>query len=368
MRVLLILENFYPNIGGVETLFRGLVNGLADRGIQVTVLTTRHSNQPPSVEETARITIRRYRFMNRYFFTILAFFPAFMLARKHDLIQTTSYNAAIPAFLAGFFSGKKTVITFHEFWGKLWFTLPFFNRITRLGHYLFEQLIVRLPFHKFVAISDFTSSTLQAAGVPKRRITRIYNGIDYEKMNSFPEKPGKEREAPFTFIYFGRLGISKGLDVLIKAATRLDHKNNSFRLQLIIPKKPEFLRSRIKKMGAPLEEMGILQYFHELEEEVLFDKIRSSDCVVIPSYSEGFCFTAVESVALGVPVISSHEGALPEVIGGRFITYTHPNPEALEQSMVDAMHGRWQVREKPVFPLEETVNQYIRLYRDIVEG
>ena len=63
-----------------------------------------------------------------------------------------------------------------------------------------------------------------------------------------------------------------------------------------------------------------VRIFHHLSKPELIEKITQSDAVVIPSYSEGFCYAAVESVALGMPIISSGRGALPEVVSGKFIT------------------------------------------------
>ncbi|MBU0626082.1 hypothetical protein KKH82_01285 [Patescibacteria group bacterium] len=41
------------------------------------------------------------------------------LAKQHDVIHTTTYNAAIPASIIGRISKRKVVITVHEIFGKL---------------------------------------------------------------------------------------------------------------------------------------------------------------------------------------------------------------------------------------------------------
>ena len=39
MKILFVLENFYPNIGGVETLFKSLTEQLVREGHEVMVIT-----------------------------------------------------------------------------------------------------------------------------------------------------------------------------------------------------------------------------------------------------------------------------------------------------------------------------------------
>ena len=47
----------------------------------------------------------------------------------------------------------------------------------------------------------------------------------------------------------------------------------------------------------------------------LLNLIRGAVCMVIPSRLEGFGVTAVESMALGIPMVASNKSALPETIG-----------------------------------------------------
>jgi len=135
MRILFVLENYYPNVGGVETLFKNLIEQLAEKGHQVKLITTQLNPEDPLEEKIGNIHIYRYPFRNRYIFTFFGVFPIYKLAKDCDLIHTTSYNAGVPAWLGAKLRRKKVVITFHEVWGKLWFDLPFMNKKIHL--YLF---------------------------------------------------------------------------------------------------------------------------------------------------------------------------------------------------------------------------------------
>ena len=298
---------------------------------------------------------------------MLAIFPVLFLARKHDLIHTTSYNAGIPAFFGGFFTGRKVLITFHEVWGSLWFRLPFFNKISLYLHYLFEQFLLRLPFYKFIAVSDFTRKRIIDSGVDPQKVVRIYNGISYQKFERLSEQVKPQKKQGFIFLYFGRLGISKGLDIFLMAIKKLSGSKEDFKVVLIVPKRPGKLFRAIMEMIQSLQISRYITLLHELEEKELFKTVLGSDCVVIPSYSEGFCYTAAESVALNLPIISSQQGALPEVVSGKFISFKDQDPDELHLAMVHAMQGNWNFLEKRKFQMEDTVNNYIHLYQSVIK-
>ena len=80
----------------------------------------------------------------------------------HPSLMTGATVFLVNQFL---FTGKKTVITFHEVWGRLWFKLPFMNRFALFLHYCFEQFLLRLPFNRFIAVSESTASRLLEEGV-----------------------------------------------------------------------------------------------------------------------------------------------------------------------------------------------------------
>ncbi|MCB0630659.1 MAG: glycosyltransferase family 4 protein [Saprospiraceae bacterium] len=365
MRLLFVLENYYPNIGGVETLFKQLIGQLVAAGHECTVITSLLQPEHPRQEQKDGLTIIRIPVPNRYLFTLYALWPVLRNVRSCDLVQTTSYNAALPAFIGAVLFRRKVVITFHEAWGRLWFRLPFMSRFSQLAHYLFEQLLLRLPFDLFIAVSQSTAGHLAREGVPAKRIKTIYNGLDYsEFMDRLDTETVNEI---FTYTYFGRLGISKGLDVLLNAAHILKERSVDFRLQLITPLEPEPLLAQIKKLT---DEYGLKSrtiWHHHLSFTALKQVLLASDCVVIPSYSEGFCYAAAEAVALGVPVISSSQGALPEVVSGQHIFMKSFSAEALAESMYAATNGEWETRPLRRFELSETVKAYIQTYKGLIK-
>ncbi len=362
MKILFILENYYPNIGGVETLFKNLAESLANQNFQVTVLTTKFSDDLDSNEIINGVNVVRVSFKSRYLFTLLGCFAAVKYANKHNIIHTTSYNAGIPAFIAGLLTRKKTIITFHEVWGKLWFRLPFMNKISLTFHYLFEWILLRLPFHKFIAVSKFTGSKIILEGISESKVQVIYNGIDYDEYNPRTIFPSNEY---YQFAYFGRLGISKGLDLLLKATQLLSKTELKFRLKLVIPTQPSGFHKRIRNLISKYQIESYIDIRSDLSKSQLKEALEQTDAVVIPSYSEGFCFSAVESMAMKIPIISSGQGALSEVVNGKHLHIKSMDAESLKNAMMLAMDDKWNIKDEIKFPLEKSVRQYIKMYADL---
>ncbi|MCF8230126.1 MAG: glycosyltransferase family 4 protein [Bacteroidales bacterium] len=359
MRILFVLEYYYPHIGGVEKLFKMLCEELVENGHDVTVLTNRYDSKLKKREVLKGVKIRRLSFYNRYLFTFFSLPYAVYYAGKAELIHTTSYNAAVPAYLAARMRGKKIFITFHEAWGKLWFKLPFIGRFSRKLFYYYEKFILGFSFHKFIAVSEFTKDSLVSSGVKPGRVLRIYNGVDYADASNYKHS----EPSNFTFTYFGRLGPSKGLDLLIPAAMDFLAEHPDASMKLIIPREKNDILRFVKQSieGSQIEEQ--VNFLHELSKEELYREIANSSCVVIPSYSEGFCFAAAETIALGVPIISSAQGALKEVVSGKYLEMERMDHKALKKCLIKANAHEWDQKPVKKFGLQDCIHDYLKVYR-----
>jgi len=367
MRLLFVLENYYPNVGGVETLFKSLIKKLSDEGHQITLITTKLSKASPEYEKIDNIEIYRYPYKNRYYFTFFAFLPVLKHAKNADIIHTTSYNAGLPAIIGGLLKRKKVIITFHEVWGKIWWRLPYMKLSTKIPHYLFEQMLLKLPFTKFIAVSEATAFHLKKNGVAENKIKTIYNGVDYEDVESYHHIE-KTDHKNFIVTYYGRVGISKGLDLIVRAAAILQHQLPNSYFKLIIPTHPKNIFNQITD---EIDRYGLDDYIvvmNHLKKDDLIYQLRTSDCVMIPSYSEGFCFAAAESIGLGLPIISSNKAALKEVVSGKHIKMESLDTDGLVNAVLKAARGEWEETPIKRFSVQDCHQQYINLYEELMNN
>ena len=216
MKLLFVLENYLPHIGGVEIVFKNLCESLAAQGHRVDIITHKMKNTA-SFEVINCVHVHRIPcFGSRYLFTFLAVPKVLELARKADIIHTTTFNGAPPAWLAAKIAKKPVILTVHEVWVGKWKQLTEMGTLQALLHDLLERLIYTLPFSQYVCVSHSTKTRLDAIGVPKARSHVIHNGLDYTFWN-----PGRytKRDVQrlqqnlgmhgnFVYLFYGRPGVS----------------------------------------------------------------------------------------------------------------------------------------------------------------
>ena len=230
---------------------------------------------------------------------------------------------------------------------------------SRVLHAQFEKIISRLGFDKVIAVSDATKASLLDSGIDENKVSTIYNGLDY---SDFPKHKGSHAGQPFQFLFFGRVGYSKGIDILLSSYARLLSVREDHHLTLVIPSEQNGLFRKMEELIGELDLERKITIIHDLSTPDLHEKIAHSDAVIIPSYSEGFCYAAAETMAIGTPIISSGRKALREVISGRYIEVDQFNVEGFVQAMQLAIEGRWLETPVMKFELEDTIRQYEQMY------
>ncbi len=356
MKILFVLEHYHPYIGGAEKLFRQLAESLAAESNEICVITTQFDHNLKQEEILNQVEIKRIDCKNRFQFTYKVLPSLLKESKKFDFIHTTTYTAALPAWIAAKINRKKIFLTFHEHWNQLWFELPFLNFLERTSFFLFEKIIFSLPFDKIIAVSDFTKNELIQQGKKEKNVIRIYNGI--EKKEIF-----LKRNIPknFTCTYFGRLGVSKGLDILIPSIREHLKKHPNSIFNIVIPTRPKKMYNKIFSLINKHGLTSKINIFSELEQNELEQLILNSSCIAIPSYSEGFCFTAVEAIDLGIPIISSGKGALQETVSGKYLIMEKMDVPSFIDVLEKAKNEQWEISPQKNFPLHNAIQQYKEL-------
>ena len=230
----------FLHIGGVELVFTKLAEGLAARGHQVKVITTRLKGMPHT-DFINGVEIYRLggKFVNnRFFFSLLAIKTALILTKDSQVLHTSAYNGAIPAYVASRSFAKPIVFTAPEILGKRWHTVES-NPFKAVSYRLFEYVVAKLPYDRIVAISQATLRDLLALGVNRDRASILYLGIDedvihFSKSNKTLRENKESRENEFLYAYFGRPGITKGVEILLNTAPLVQKRIPTARLLLIL--------------------------------------------------------------------------------------------------------------------------------------
>lgn len=379
MRILYIVDNYYPHIGGAELLFQQLAEGVVARGHTVTVLTPKNFPDYKDAEKYHGVTIIRQRvplFGQRYFFTLWAIAKAIRLANEHDLIHTATYNAIFPAWVASLISGRPNAVTVYEVWNQKWYSLSGQKRWKAHLLRLFERTLLLFRFDATICISDSTLRDYRQL-FPSASAIRIYPGVDYAEIEpfrlsnedrlAFREQNGYAK-GDYVVLGFGRPGISKGFDSLVEAVPEVLRDLPAIKFKFIWPSAPNFISlrdsliSRLTSFNVP----GSIEVLDKQSRANLFAHIQAADCVVIPSLAEGFGYAAIEACLLANCTVVTTAGSLPEVANGRVVQVEPASHGALAAGIISAFHGHVPVLPPKVFTNEAMIDAHISLYESLL--
>lgn len=373
-KILFVIDNYFPKIGGDAIVFSNLAEGLVRLGHDVMIVTHRLKGTK-KFEMINGVKIHRVNcFHSRYWFTFISILKVLTLSKKTDIIHTTTYHGAFPARVGAIFNRKPCVITVHELVGKDWKNLKMCWLSAKLHRFL-EKLIMKLRFDKFICVSKSTQIQTIQAGVAKDTTIVIYNGIDYDFFNPKKYEGDKIRkrfglEKSFVCLFYGRPGITKGLEYLIKAVPLIIEKIPNSKLLAIVSrdkayeKKYKYILRLIDKLGVK-DKIVILDPVSRRE---LPNYIKAADCIVVPSLTEGFGFTAAESCAMEKPVVASNTTSLPEVVSGRYILVEPGNAKAIAEGVEKVYRGKVEEKDKKIFSWDKCVDEYLEVYQEAMYG
>jgi glycosyltransferase involved in cell wall biosynthesis len=159
-----------------------------------------------------------------------------------------------------------------------------------------------------IVVSQFTAGEVERRlGVSRGRITICSPGAP-----RWQPRPRPPVDGPILFM--GTLEPRKNVGLLLRAYARL---------LAALPSAPPLLLagSATEAAGPWLEAInqpplaGHVQHLGYVQAHQRYDLYARASMLVLPSFLEGFGLTVVEAMTVGVPVIVSTGGALPEVVG-----------------------------------------------------
>lgn len=142
---------------------------------------------------------------------------------------------------------------------------------------------------------------------------------------------------------------------------------------LLIGDGPE--RYNVELLGRELGIYDRIKMLGKIRNSV--DLLRLSDLFLLPSQTESFGLAALEAMAVGVPVISSNTGGIPEVNEHGFSGYlsnvgdvddmARNGIKILEDDKTLAQFKENAIHQSGKFRMENVLSQYESLYREVIE-
>jgi glycosyltransferase involved in cell wall biosynthesis len=169
-----------------------------------------------------------------------------------------------------------------------------------------------------VAVSEQIKNTLMLQGIPGAKIEVVRNGIDapapapYKSRNAiFKELALVEKAVLIGCV--GRLCKDKGQEELLRAAAHFMRRKNIF---LIFVGEDSLENGRYERHLQELaDSLEIASHVRFLGYQSDVNSLMHAfDCLVLPSWSEGFPLVVLEAMAAAKPVIATRVGGIPELV------------------------------------------------------
>lgn len=297
---------------------------------------------------------------------------AALLRRQHvDILHTHLFDPSVVGLAAGALARTPArVVTRHY--------SDYHTRIDRPVHVALDRLCTRLA-HRVIAVSQHTAEHLvQAEGAPPDKIRVVHNGIDFARVRiSSPEAPQRIRAelglaGRRVALIAARLHPEKGYEHLLRAVPAVAAGVPDFTL-LVAGAGP--FEAQYRALSAALgcgDAVRFLGFRRDLP-----DLMAACDVLVLPSLAEAFGLVAAEAVYLGVPVVASRIGGIPEIVDGDVDGLLVPpgDDRALAEALVRVLTDRELCRrlagagrEKIAgrFAFEHMMREYERVYDTLV--
>jgi glycosyltransferase involved in cell wall biosynthesis/protein-tyrosine-phosphatase len=297
--------------------------------------------------------------------------------RNHhvDIVHTHRYNDTVVGAAAAALAGVPGLIrTFHG----LREPLPLWSRIKFSGYEMLERAALRFRADAVIAVSGHIAHELRHSRLVLP-LVEIHNGLDFDNV-----APRRSRELvrqelridadAFVIGTVGRLTPVKDQATLLYAAqaARSQHPNLAV---LVVGDGP--LRHKLRALAADLGIDDACVFTGSRTD--VYDLIAAADVFVLSSLSEGIPMSILEAMALGVPVVATAVGGVPEIFDEQCTGHLVPagDHEAIAAACLqlarDGISRQWMVARarraaRQRFSIDRSGQALADIYRRVATG
>lgn len=329
MKILQVVRQFSPSVGGIERVVMALSTGLQRRGHRCDVATLERlwsdGQLLPPTDVVAGVRVVRIPFWGgrRMFFA-----PRVLrLVAEYDVLHVHAIDSFVDVLAATRWQHRKALVVsthggyFHTPWarGAKW---VYFHTVTRMA---LSQAV------RVICVSA-QDDRLFAPIVPSRKRVVIANGIDDAFFHV------QRSMEPGLLLSVGRIAEHKRIDRLIDLLPRVLQEIPESRLVVVGPDW-EGLRAPLEDRAKALGVAARVIFAGEVDDGTLHGYMARAQLVLAPSDYEGFGISVLEALATGTTVVANDIEAFRELIrpGTNGFLVDFADPQAAAQAIVAAL-------------------------------
>jgi glycosyltransferase involved in cell wall biosynthesis len=308
IKVAMIIQEYFPHLGGAEKQLSALAPLLKERGVELYILTRRYPGlaQYELIDEVPvyRLPILSPKALASLIFTFTAL--SVLNRLKPSIIHAH-----------GLLSPTTTAVI-----AKRWLGIPVVSKSLRGGILgdlirLMNKPLGPSRFHllqkhvdAFIAISNEIKNELIESGISPERCIFIPNGVNLDEFqpatqyvkNRLRKQLGLP-EGPLV-IFVGRLEPEKRVDNLVQVWLEIRRQYADAHLLILGTGTQE---ERLKQMAA-----GSVLFRGVVDNVATY--LQTADLFVLPSVSEGLSNALLEALATGLPVVVTATGGTTDIV------------------------------------------------------
>ena len=356
MRLILITQDFPPEVGGIQTYSYEYARQLSKYCDYFAVIAP---SKPDSELTDKKLDFPVFRFNISNSLLFLKLYRELGNIVEENSIDATfhaQWHTILPA--ASLRNKGKLGKVFCAVHGRELLFNPYHKKFILENIYnRYRKNSLQKVDHLY-PVSDFTSKELEKYGIEKDKKTVQHNGTDLSQFNKnlVDEKSRKRIIERYNLsgkkvvLTVCRLVSRKGVDIVIKAIKKLSDKYPDL-IYIVIGSGPEMDRYKELARNLAVDDKVIFTGRVEDEKEFIAFYDVSDVFVMVPrsgkSNVEGFGIVYLEANAFGLPVIGSKSGGIPSAIadGETGLLVDEDNPEQLASALDKLLDNRDYARK-----------------------
>ena len=216
---------------------------------------------------------------------------------------------------------------------------------------------------------------------PRAPVALVPNGVDLAPFEDLPSRTELEAEYPelagkFVLLFFGRLHVKKGLDLLARALGAIGRDRPD--VHIVLAGNDDGALAAFKAVVASFRMDDRVTYAGHVSGEPARRMWGRADAFVLPSYSEGFSMAILEALAARLPVMITRVCHFPELeqAGGGIVVESDEAGvinglrELLDRSDADcrALADRGRSLVETHYTWRRQAERLLEVYRGVIGG